>query len=119
MALKLHDRLKALRQGSTHQRLLPDNFAIHEAIITLADNWLAQVINDFTDRQTGAPAAATRARQWTRACPSTWRCCCAEGARCQRERQGRHAHHLAQRVALKLELARSCNRGSQLERLTG
>jgi DNA-binding GntR family transcriptional regulator len=45
---KLHDRLKRCAKARRINDYYQANFAIHEAIITLADNhWLAQVIGDL------------------------------------------------------------------------
>jgi DNA-binding GntR family transcriptional regulator len=74
----LHQRLQ---QCTPKPRRINDyydaNFAIHEAIITLADNrWLAQRDRRFAQDRASWPACSSCMRRagWSKACPSTWRC---------------------------------------------
>ena len=110
MALeKLHDRLKRCAKARRINDYYQANFAIHEAIITLADNhWLAQVIGDLRKivklarlQQLHAPGRLDQSLSEHMAVFAALKARDAEGAEA-----AMRTHLTRQRVALR-ELARS------------
>ncbi len=106
---KLHDRLKRCAKARRINDYYQANFAIHEAIITLADNhWLAQVIGDLRKivklarlQQLHAPGRLDQSLSEHMAVFAALKARDAEGAEA-----AMRTHLTRQRVALR-ELARS------------
>ena len=106
---KLHDRLKRCAKARRINDYYQANFAIHEAIITLADNrWLAQVIGDLRKivklarlQQLHAPGRLEQSLSEHMAVFAALKARDAEGAEA-----AMRTHLTRQRVALR-ELARS------------